>query len=51
MRKKKQYRFPELSKAERECYEEVLLEEMDIQTWFMVAWSEMFSEELLIFIQ
>ncbi len=43
-----QYRFAKLSRDERELLEMVLLEEMDMQRWFTVAYSTTFSRELFL---
>jgi hypothetical protein len=48
---KMRYQFSNLSKEEKELLEMVLLEEMDIQSWFAITYSSMFSEELFIAIQ
>ena len=48
---KKRYRFTELSKDEREYLEMILLEEMDMQSWYAVTFSSLFGEELFIAIQ
>ena len=46
-----QYRFAKLSRDEREVLEMVLLEEIERQVWFAVAFSEFFDAELLITLQ
>jgi hypothetical protein len=43
-----QYRFAKLSRDERELLEMVLLEEMDMQRWFTVAYSTTFCRELFL---
>ena len=43
-----QYRFAKLSRDERELLEMVLLEEMDMQHWFTVAWSMTIGRELFL---
>ena len=43
-----QYRFVKLSKDERELLEMVLLEEMDIQRWFTIAYSTEIGRELFL---
>ena len=43
-----QYRFARLSRDERELLEMVLLEEMDMQRWFTVAYSTGMGRELLL---
>jgi len=48
---KRKYHFAELSKSEREYLEMVLLEEMDIQAWYCIAYSNIFAEELILAVQ
>jgi hypothetical protein len=48
---KMNYRFSQLSKDEREYLEMVLLEEMDIQSWFAVTYSSIFGEEVFLTVQ
>jgi hypothetical protein len=48
---KRKYHFAELSKSEREYLEMVLLEEMDIQAWYCIAYSNIFAEELILTVQ
>ena len=48
---KRKYHFAELSKSEREYLEMVLLEEMDIQAWYCIAYSKLFDEELILTVQ
>ncbi|HTY60290.1 MAG TPA: hypothetical protein VMF59_15815 [Bacteroidota bacterium] len=43
-----QYRFAKLSRDERELLEMVLLEEMDMQRWFTVAYSTSIGRELFL---
>jgi hypothetical protein len=43
-----QYRFAKLSRDERELMEMVLIEEMDMQRWFTVAYSTAFGRELFL---
>ena len=43
-----QYRFAKLSRDERELLEMVLLEEMDMQRWFTVAYSTAFGREFFL---
>ena len=45
------YFFANLSSSERELLEMILLEEMDIQTWFTVTFSSMIGEEIFITLQ
>jgi hypothetical protein len=42
------YRFTPLSKDERELLETILLEEMDVQSWFVVTYSSIFAEEIFV---
>ena len=52
MKVKKKYTLPRLSEEEKAFYQEVLLEEMDLQAWFAVAISEVFDgEEIIINLQ
>jgi len=48
---KMHYRFSPLSKDEREYLEMILLEEMDVQSWFAVSYSTLFGEEVFLSIQ
>ena len=48
---KKQYRFAELSKEEKEYHEMILLEEIDLQAWYAIAYSSIFGEELFVAVQ
>lgn len=48
---KKQYRFSPLSKDERELLEMILLEEMEVQSWYAVTFSAIFGEEVFLTIQ
>ncbi|MDH3253105.1 MAG: hypothetical protein OEM41_09960 [Ignavibacteria bacterium] len=48
---KKRYRFAQLSKDEKEYLEMVLMEEIEIQSWYFVAYISMFSEELIMTVQ
>ena len=43
-----QYRFAKLSRDQRELLEMVLLEEMDMQRWFTVAYSTAFGREVFL---
>jgi hypothetical protein len=45
------YQFVELSRTEREYLEMVLLEEMDMQTWFSVVYTGLIEGELLVTLQ
>lgn len=46
--KKKQYRFGQLSKGEREFLEMILMEEIDVQAWYAVMYSVIMSEEVFM---
>ena len=48
---KRKYRFSELSKDEREYIEMILLEEIDVQSWYSITYSSLFGEEIIIAIQ
>ncbi len=48
---KRKYRFSELSKDEREYLEMILLEEIDVQSWYSITYSSIFGEEIIIAIQ
>ena len=48
---RKVYRFGQLSKGERELFEMVLMEEIDIQAWYAVTYSVIMSDELFMCIQ
>ena len=48
---KKQYRFAELSKGEREFHEMILMEEVDNQAWYAIAYSSIFAEEIFLPVQ
>ena len=48
---KKQYRFVELSKGEREYHEMILMEEIEVQAWFAITYSSIFAEEIFLTIQ
>jgi len=45
------YYFRHLSRAERELLESVLMEELEAQTWYGVAWSALLGGETLITLQ
>jgi hypothetical protein len=45
------YRFTQLSKDEREYLEMILLEEMELQSWYAVTFSSIFGEELFLTVQ
>lgn len=46
-----EYRFTPLSKDERELLETILLEEMEVQSWYAITFSSIFGEEVFITIQ
>jgi hypothetical protein len=48
---KKQYRFSDLSQEEKEYHEMILLEEIDVQAWFAIAYSNIFNEEVFVAVQ
>jgi hypothetical protein len=48
---RKQYRFAELSQEEKEYHEMILLEEIDVQAWFAIAYSNLFDGELFVAVQ
>jgi hypothetical protein len=48
---KMHYRFNDLSKAEREYHEMILLEEIDVQSWYAISFSSIFGEEIFITVQ
>lgn len=45
------YYFAHLSSAERELLEMILLEEMEIQAWFTVTYSNILGEEIFLTLQ
>jgi len=48
---KRKYRFSELSKDEKEYLEMILLEEIDVQSWFSITYSSIVGEEVVLAIQ
>lgn len=48
---KMHYRFAELSKDEREFYEMILMEEVDVQAWYAITFSNIFGEEIFLTVQ
>ena len=46
-----QYRFAKLSKDERELLQMVLMEEIDVQRWFAVAWCATVGAEIILPLQ
>ena len=47
----RRYRFVELPPHERELYEMVLLEEMDMQAWYAIRLSSLMDEEIFVILQ
>lgn len=45
------YHFGELSREEKEYHEMILLEEIDLQSWYAIAYSSIFGEEIFLTIQ
>lgn len=45
------YIFPRLSKEEKDFWEAVLLEEIDMQRWFSVASSRFLGGEIILILQ
>lgn len=45
------YSFPRLSQGEREYLEMVLLEEIEMQTWFAVTYSKALGGEIFLMLQ
>jgi hypothetical protein len=48
---KMNYQFGELSREEKEYHEMILLEEIDLQSWYAIAYSSIFGEEVFLTIQ
>jgi hypothetical protein len=48
---KMHYRFVELSKGEKEFHEMILMEEIDVQSWYAIAYSSIFAEEVFLTVQ
>ncbi len=48
---RKRYAFTHLSRSERQFLEAVLAEEVELQTWYAVAWSGLLGAETLIGLQ
>ena len=46
-----QYRFPTLTKDQREVLEMVLLEEMDVQRWFAITFVTALGREAFLTVQ
>ncbi len=45
------YQFAELSKQDKEFHEMVLLEEVDMQSWYAVAYSTILGQETFLALQ
>ncbi len=45
------YYFADLSRREREMLEMILLEEMELQSWFAVTVSDLLGEEVILTLQ
>jgi len=45
------YFFRFLSRAEREFLESVLMEELQIQSWYGVTWSTLLGQEVIVTLQ
>ena len=45
------YQFGRISKAQREYYEMILLEEIDMQSWYAIAYSDLLAQEIFLTIQ
>ena len=45
------YRFPLLSPGEREFHAMVLLDEIDMQSWYTIRFSSLISEEVFVILQ
>jgi len=48
---RKRYAFTHLSRSERQFLEAVLVEEIELQTWYAVAWCGLLGAETLIGLQ
>lgn len=48
---RKRYAFTHLSRSERQFLEAVLVEEIELQTWYAVAWCGQLGAETLIVLQ
>jgi len=45
------YRYTNLSKFEREFHEMILIEEIDMQSWYTITHSNVINEEIFMCIQ
>jgi len=45
------YRFAQLSKGEKEYLEMILLEEIEIQSWYAITYSRILGGELILSVQ
>jgi len=48
---RKRYTFAHFSRWEREIMESILMEQIELQTWFSTAWSELMGVETIITLQ
>lgn len=48
---KRKYQFRDLSRDEREYLEMILLEEIDVQSWYSITYSKIFGEEIILAVQ
>jgi len=48
---RKRYAFTHLSRNERQFLETVLVEEIEIQTWYAVSWSKVLGTEVVVGLQ
>ena len=48
---KMHYYFDRLSKDEKELLEAILMEEIDIQVWYALAWIDLFGGEVFVHLQ
>ncbi|MEK7512983.1 MAG: hypothetical protein AAB601_02175 [Patescibacteria group bacterium] len=48
---KHQYRFKPLSDSEREFLEAVLMDEVEVQSWYAVTYSSILAEEVFLTVQ
>ena len=45
---RKEYRFHQLSREQREFWEMILMEEIDTQAWYAIACSAIMKEEIVL---
>jgi hypothetical protein len=48
---KRHYFFRHMSKSERRLLQTVLMEELQIQSWYAIAWSTMLGGETIVNVQ